>query len=247
MNTPLPPAASRIFVVWFGPEMSGNRLHGLRSIEEVSELPVEVVTDDNLDKWVVEDHPLHPAFRYLTAVQKADYLRSYLLHHHGGGYSDIKTTLSSWRPALAALNSASDRLGVGYREIGRNGVAELGLGLTRRWEVRPLSGTWWRYRWLQLNYSQLLGNGAYVFKAGSSFTFEWLSGVESRLDGYLPLLEINPGRNPKERPGVRYDFGISQYPITWSAICADVFHPLCLKYRRHLLYNLPAPSLEDYE
>ena len=38
------------------------------------------------------------------------------------------------------------------------------------------------------------------------------------------------------------DGSISNYPIRWTEICGEVFHPLCLKYSKKILKNLPTPD-----
>ena len=49
-----------------------------------------------LDKYILQEHPLHQSFNYLSETHKADYLRTYFMRFHGGGYSDIKKTSGSW-------------------------------------------------------------------------------------------------------------------------------------------------------
>ena len=53
------------------------------------------MTPANLQDWVVAGHPLHPAYNDLSLVHRSDYLRAYLLHHHGGGYCDLKRPIKS--------------------------------------------------------------------------------------------------------------------------------------------------------
>lgn len=237
----------RIFVVWLGPSMSDARIDGLHSIEAASGLPIELIDESNLRNWEVKSSPIHPAFELLTAIQKSDYLRSYLMHHHGGGYTDIKPCVGSWEPALGTLNSSSNCYGIGYQEIGRHGVAHLGLNLTKRLELRLSDPSWWKYRWLQLHYKQLLGNCSFIFRPRTPFTECWFSQLTLKLDFYHEQLKLNPGRHPKERPGHLYDFGVSNYPIAWGELMANIFHPLCLKFRNHLLQTLPPPLFLNYE
>ena len=58
---------------------------------------------ENLSSWIAEKSPLHPAYNYLSSVHKADYLRCYLMHHHGGAYSDIKVIENSLYYLLNSL------------------------------------------------------------------------------------------------------------------------------------------------
>ena len=86
----------RIFCLWTDKNiMSEDRYNALSSIKN-SCLEVIFVNRENLSSWVVENSPLHPAYNYLSSVHKADYLRCYLMHHHGGGYTDIKVIENSW-------------------------------------------------------------------------------------------------------------------------------------------------------
>jgi hypothetical protein len=237
----------RVFVVWFGSPMNENRLAGLRSIEQTIGVEVVVIDESSLSQWVDPSLPLHPAFEHLTAIQKSDYLRCYLLHVHGGGYADIKPQSGSWIPAFDDLDATPDAYGSGYTEVGRSGVAQFGLTLTRHWELRPLEWRWWRYRWLQLNHRRLIGNGAFVFRPDSRFTRSWFDRLTLAMDRSADALAANPGRFPKERSGEIYDGVKSRYPIHWGAIQADIFHPLCLRHHRRILHGVPTPVFQDYQ
>jgi hypothetical protein len=73
-----------LFLIWFGglENMSANRKKCLDSIYQHAGVDIVLITEDNLNHWLVE--PLHPAFEYLSLTHKADYLRSYLMHFYGG-------------------------------------------------------------------------------------------------------------------------------------------------------------------
>lgn len=185
---------------------------------------------------------MHPAFQYLTPIHKADYLRTYLMNFHGGGYSDIKPATGDWNPSFDLLDG-DDLFGIGYREVSRIGVATLGVN-SKNNKIQLGNPAWWKYRFLQLNYRSLLGNGAYIFKPHTEFTEEWYSQLQTRLDRILPALKENPGRFPKEKPGKIYNGEVSKYPVPWSYILGDIFHPLCYRYRKRLGYTLPPPVLK---
>ena len=51
---------------------------------------VVFVTLKTLPRFVLKDHPLHPSFDKLSAIQKGDYLKGYFMHLYGGAYSDLK-------------------------------------------------------------------------------------------------------------------------------------------------------------
>jgi hypothetical protein len=85
-----------LFLIWFGglENMSANRKKCLDSIYQHAGVDIVLITEDNLNHWLVE--PLHPAFEYLSLTHKADYLRSYLMHFYGGAYTDIKFNDFNW-------------------------------------------------------------------------------------------------------------------------------------------------------
>jgi mannosyltransferase OCH1-like enzyme len=90
----------KIYCVWVGENtaMNENRINGLESIRKNSGVEVVLVNNDNLNSFVKEGHPIHEGFKYLSDVHKSDYLRCYLMHHYGGGYSDIKPC--SWKRVM---------------------------------------------------------------------------------------------------------------------------------------------------
>lgn len=237
----------RVFVIWSGPPMNANRLAGLASLRAESGVPVELVRDEDLPRWTVPTHPLPDALRHLSAVHRSDYLRAYLMHHHGGGYSDVKPTSGSWSPAFDALDADPDLVGAGYREVGRHGVADFGLRLRRRWDVQPFLADWWRYRWLQLHHRSLIGNGAFIYRPHTTLTAAWIAEVERRLTVLAPTLARNPAREPKERPDHDYGAGPSRYPVPWSHLLGDVHQPLVRRHRRKVLQVVPTPVWGAYQ
>lgn len=97
-----------VYQVW----TAGNPMPDVRkaccaSSRENIPVPVELITPDNLQQYVVPGHPLHPAYEYLHPSHRSDYMRCYLMHFHGGGYSDIKfiTKDNNWAEALDMLDA----------------------------------------------------------------------------------------------------------------------------------------------
>jgi hypothetical protein len=123
----------RVFVVWFGPPMNEKRLAGLRSIEETIGVEVVMIDESSLTQWVDPNLPPHPAFVHLNAIRDSDYLWCNLLNVYGSNYADIKPQGGSWIPAFDDLDVTPDAFGSGYTEVGRSGVAQFGLTLTRHW------------------------------------------------------------------------------------------------------------------
>lgn len=237
----------RIFVIWFGPPMNANRRRGLASLQSESGVPVELVTESNLEDWTVPGHPIPTAFLNLTPVHRSDYLRAYLMHHHGGGYADVKWTSGSWIAAFDAFDTDPRLLAAGYREVGRHGVAEFGLRLRGHWGLQPLVADWWRYRWLQLNHRSLIGLCAFIMRPQTVLTAAWMAAVDGRLDALAPALARDPARVPKERPGMVYDGVVSRYPVPWTHLLGDVLHPLVRRHRRRIVQDVPTPTWGDYQ
>lgn len=224
----------RIFCLWIGGQpMSRSRDDALYTIRQNTGVRVELITDDELENYILPEHPLHPAYEYLTHTIKVDYLRAYLMHYYGGGYTDIKYTFSWWGPVFDDLSNNPTKWCVGYNEMGRCGVAQV--------EDTELQQT------LYDNWEKLIGNGAYIFKPNTPFTKEWLEGVEKKMDDYLPMLKQHPPKHNRDAKGAPLpDGSMSMYPIPWGGLHAAIFHPLCYKYQDRLLYSLLCPILVGY-
>ncbi|MBL0749129.1 glycosyltransferase [Nocardioides baculatus] len=216
------PAPVRVFALWTGDnQMSVNRAAAFADLE--SRLPITLITPANLEEWVVPDAPLHPAYDHLSFVHRSDYLRAYLMHHHGGAYLDIKREYGDVLAAVNSLNASPQHWMMSFRELGPHTVApeqgEVGAALRR-------------------HYRLLLAMCAFAAKPGSPLTHEWLAEVHRRLDHYSPALRASPGNALGDNDG---------YPIPWTAILGGVLHPLCLKYPERLMMDDAfRPSFRDY-
>jgi len=216
-----------IYIFWTGDnEITPNRLAGIKSLEEVSGVRVQLITPQNLSEYIVEEDPLPDAYQYLSLNHKSDYLRSYFMHHHGGGYADIKTYFKSWNQAFDRLNT-SDAYAVGYHEVG-----------------------WWGAAWKDIenenlredvknNWAMLIGNGAFICRPHTKLTEEWHAEAKRRVETLSEELKAHPAKDI---------FGTNEdYPIKWSGMQGSIFHPLCLKYHDRLLMdNNLKPSFENY-
>ncbi len=211
--------------------MSEDRTRALLSIVQQIGCAHVHITPATLGHWVGEHEPLHPTFACLSATHQADYLRAYLLHVHGGGYTDIKPTRQDWHPFFAQLEAVG-ALGLGYREIGPHGVAPVGGALQAELEAR---------------HAELLGFCAMIFRPRSVFTARWLAGVHDTLDRHAPALAQHPARHPQDRLGALFTDGShSAYPLRWTELGGDLFHPLCLTYADQLLQADIAPQFTAY-
>lgn len=202
---------SRVFVIWAGENpMTPNRIRNFERLGSVIGLPVELVTPQTIHRWIVDGHPLHAAYEHLSLVHRSDYLRAYLMHHHGGGYCDLKAPLHSWVPALDAMQLDRSTWFTGFRELSSAAVTRLPgrLGLD-----------------LALHHRSLVGMGAFLVRSHTPLTAEWLAEVERRLDYFEPQAVEYPG-------GIRGE--VVGYPVSWTDLLGKVLHPLQLKYLDHI-------------
>ena len=235
---------SRVFVLWFGGhDMPIVRQQCMLAIRESGLDPV-IIRDEDVADWVLPEAPLLPAFWLLTPIQRSDYFRAYLMHHHGGAYTDIKRPEGSWLAGLQLLEDDPDLWAVGY-PIERWNVTTCGIEPLPRYQ--PWRLRWWRYRWMQLNHEKILGGGGFAFKPRTELTRRWLAGVEDRVREKTALLEKHPGRYAKERYGDVNEGVVSRYPVPWLYLGGDVLHPLAFKYHRRTARILPRLSFEGYQ
>ena len=212
-----------VYGIWFGDEMSSNRKKCYQDLVKNFEeegINFTLITEKNLGEY--SKIKLHPAFEYLSATHKADYLRTALMHFYGGGYSDIKYCNKGWDKAFSNLYN-SNKFGNGYPEIGKEGVAVI-----RNKEL---------YQRMSDNYNKLLGNVNYIFKKETPFTTEWYDNMIKLLDERLPYLKKFPAKHARQNL-YREDFSYP-YPIQWTELLGCIFHPLCYKYSEKLLYSCP--------
>lgn len=222
-----------IFCTWTGQNpLTPQRAEALLSIYRETSCPVLFLTPRNIDEWVVPHSPMHPALRFLSETHKADYLRCYLMHHFGGGYTDLKHTQVSWTRLFEIVRSHPDATGLGYREIGPEGVASCG-GLL---EVE-----------LRENFHKLIGNCAYIFRKGSAFTSKWLALTHELLDRKIDALKANPAQHPMDQHNVTLpDGSVSKYPLRWQELLGEIFHPLVYEFSDSIIQGEIAPSFKDY-
>lgn len=97
--------------------------------------PCKVVlyTADTIPSLQVAGAPFHPAYPYLSAVHKSDYLRAYVMHHRGGAYTDIKTPYGwPWRDAFRDFELNPNAM-INIRQPGTAMICRLRTPLTSRW------------------------------------------------------------------------------------------------------------------
>jgi hypothetical protein len=208
-----------IYCCWTGNnEMSQNRQLCLQQLENTSDCKVILITPNNLNDYIVPEYPLHAAYKYLSETHKADYLRTYLMHFHGGGYSDIKKTTGSWKKSFNDVKQ-SDYWICGYPEI------EGGVGYA------PHANKW----------KELIGNCAYICKPRTKLTTEWYNAMIALLDTKLDELKLHPAKHPQDQKCDR-----SKYPIRWIEMLGEIFHRVAYQYNDHVLNTLPISIFKEY-
>jgi hypothetical protein len=210
--------------------MSSQRIQALWSIYNNTRCPVVYINHQSLRDWEKPEYPYHPAFEYLSDTHKSDYIRCYLMHHYGGGWADIKHTSADWRPHFAKLRS-SNALALGYQEIA-DGIPHI---------KGPLGDE------LRANHKQNIGLCAFIFKRDNKITANWLTSLHETLDLVYNDLKNNPATHPQDNTGTLLSCGRkSTYPISWSGILGDIFHPLMYKNRSQILQDHINPLFYGY-
>lgn len=204
-----------IWCFWTGDNpLTPARRAGLEAIRSINpDTAVELVDPARLPDFVLSDHPLHPAYQFLSLNHRSDYLRAYFLHYYGGGYSDIKTLVAPWAPALRRLGETPGKwvaaTPLSDPKWAGDPAGRLGVHVRRYYE-RVASGT------------------TCAARRGNPLTAEWLRELDRLLDYAGPALVESPGGMWGEEPS---------YPLAWMALQGNVFQPLCLKYQDHLILD----------
>jgi hypothetical protein len=211
-----------IYCFWTGDnEITQNRKDCLEQLINTTECTVKLITKKDLHEYILPAYPLHPGYEYLSETHKADYLRCYFMHFHGGGYTDIKRTTGSWKNAFEEFNQSVYWI-CGYPETDSN-VA-----------YTPLISKW----------TELIGAGAFICKPQTEFTNEWYTEMISVLDKKLKDLKENPAKFPqdcKEKSEYFFYISNSQYPIEWNELLGRIFHKIVYKYKKNIINTLPMP------
>ncbi len=205
---------NQLFALWTGEnQLTPNRKSALEAMQKITDVEVVLITPKTLPLWIVPNYPLHDGYEYLSAVHKSDYLRCYLMHHYGGGYSDIKTPRKSWEKAFNQLR-ASDKLALGYKEVGKHGVAQV--------EDQQLQ------KQLNQNWHRLIGCCAFICKPQTAFTQLWYDALHNKMDSVYELLKQNKGNIWGNNEG---------YPLKWTEIMGNIFHPVVLQFKDQIIKN----------
>jgi len=225
-----------VFIIWFGNNISDNRLAALNSLINNIGIPYILITDNNYQSFVLNNYPLHEAWNYLSGVHKADYLRCYLLHHYGGGYHDIKYRDKGWNNQW---NSFSDKnVWIKSRKEKQKG-----------WVAYDVDNP--DTKWLQNHYKELGTMSWCICKPNTSYTTELIDKIHYKLDFHLINLKKNPSAIQSgyyhKNPFKKIDDIENNYPIRWLEILGELYHPLMYKYKQHLCFDLPDIVYKKYK
>jgi hypothetical protein len=220
----------RIFVLWLGDEEMN--VHRKNSIQKLPPGAV-LVTKNTIDDYVVKYHPIHPAYEYLSTIHKSDYMRCYLMHHHGGGYMDVKPNAYHWDAAFKKLNDSPNILLMGV-------IPTSGHLLAGMEEYTPEIRNE-----LEAKREKLVCMGWLICRPYSTITTEWYNTLNKKLDEFLPILKKNPAKHTREsfNRGKKLAYKkpawelatenlktTSNYPITWNILLAQILYPIQLKH-----------------
>lgn len=189
---------NKIYCFWTGDNpITPNRIKGLETMQKNIGVPIEFLDTKGIERKVLPEAPLHPAYKYLSCNHKSDYLRCYFMHHFGGGYADIKpyTANNNWKSCFEYINRYADIDIIGQHDS-KGGIA-----------VSALRNI--------INAEMLVACGWMICRPHSRFTTEWYKRVMKKMDERIEVLKQHPATEP---------FGGKDYPIEWAEVCGRIYH-----------------------
>ena len=224
-----------VYIVWFGGEISINRLRALNSLIKNIKIPYILITEDNYKSFEKEDHPMHEGFEHLSGNHKSDYLRAYLLNFHGGGYHDIKYRNLSW---INQWETFKDK-NIWMKSCREKRHSHIGYNVDKP-ETRKIQ-----------DYYKKLGSMCWIIsRPKTKYTKSLMSRIDKKLDYHLENLKINPSQKNSgyyaDRPFQKLKKK-DDYPIRWLELMGEHFHLLMYKYKDHMDLTLPRPNMRNYK
>jgi hypothetical protein len=222
-----------VWCFWYQGEMNDNRKRSLEMMKLNLGVPVILITEENINEFVLSEHPLHPTFHWLSDVHKSDYMRIYLLHHYGGGWHDIKPTNVSFQSSWDWFADPHVYF-VGRAEV-KGGPAK----------VSDHEG-----RWMPDYWSDLVGCGWWIGRKNTPLSSEMYQSINRMLDNNYDALKKYPAKTPFDKRKIKrwhnwlpFRF-ISRkgYPLPWT-VFGNIFHPLNYKYRMNIKNTLPSDQV----
>lgn len=219
-----------VWCFWFGDEMSEQRKSCLENMKIVH--PNLMLVDSlNFKDFILKDHPIHDGFHLLSATHKSDYLRSYFMHHYGGGYSDIKNQSDSWKKIFKIIKE-NEFIGAGYREVSPHHLA------INNKTISNVS-----------DFANFIGCGAFIFEPKTDLTLEWVEETTRLIENNYEALRRRDGLyHPRatKRGAQQTNLPPSGYPFDWIDVMGHIYHPIVYKYRHKIIKNLPKPIMKGY-
>lgn len=213
--------------------MNENRVRSLEMMRRSLGVPVLLVNAENINDFIVEGSPLHPAFEFLSDVHKSDYIRIYLLHHYGGGWHDIKPTEISYSGAWDVFADPEVYF-VGKPEIDGGAAC-----------VYDDEGSYMPHVW-----QGLVATNRWIGRAHTPLSrrlFDLINGV---LDENYKQLSRSPAHNAYSHKDDRRNSKLirrllgRRYPLQWT-LFGDLFHPLNYEFRHNFSRTLPFDAVEN--
>lgn len=209
-----------LYCVWLGNEMSDSRKKCYDSIVKNSNVNVILITENNLNDYILKDHKLPIGFDILSPVHKADYLRAYLLNYYGGVYTDIKQTAFDFNPYFDILEK-SDKHCIGYAETVEH---------------------WINYEPIKHNFYEYIGTGMSIHKPNTPLTNRWLYLIDKTITKKYDKLKKYPGTHLKTPE----DFNASRYPFSWAELGPNQWHRAQHENFGTWLFGLPDINMNGY-
>jgi hypothetical protein len=183
------------------------------------------------------EYPFHPAFKYLSSIHKSDYMRCYVMHHYGGGYTDIKPSNGSWKDSFVYIKSQSHLLALGAKtnEYASTGNQHIDNQMNK-------------------NINNMITVAFFIYKPYSEMTTKWYYELHKKLDYDHEELKKHPARFDRESsdgvPVPSWEGGNienTEYPIGWNHILGRINYPLQLQYLDRIKSHLPDWKYKEYK
>ena len=220
-----------VFVCWFGrgkeiPTLSENRAKALHDLIHNVGVDVILLTPVNLKYFEVPGFPIHRAFDYLSGNHKSDYLRAYLLHHYGGCYQDIKSRQSGISQAWDHFQNED----IWIVSRSEKHPSHIGYPVD---EGEPARSKF------QSRYRELGTMCSVICRPKTPYTNELLFHINKTLDTHLKDLIKYPASSGRccysDTPFSKAPS--DSYPLRYLQIMGEAFHPLMLKYQKHMVLD----------
>jgi hypothetical protein len=199
-----------------------NRIFNLNEFPKITGMKNLLITTKNIHEFIVPQHPLHKAYKYLSPIHKSDYLRPYFGYFHGGGYGDIKKYFGNWEQSWKQLIESDDSILMNSHPNPDRGCIPVHLSD----EIKN-------------SFSSLPSVCIFLSKQYNPIMYDWLIGIEKILDEKYEELIKNPPREIFDHKDREHPDGIkSTYPIGWNELGASILHTA---YFNRMKQNYPNP------